>query len=84
MNCGVRGAPCRQESLLLQTPRSGKQAKQDPIPLPHGYAACYGACSNVSVPQSAGILPLYSGLVVGDGSILNSSLDKEDIQEERA
>jgi hypothetical protein len=31
-----------------------------------------------------GLLPQYSGLVVGDGSVLYSSLDIEDIWEERA
>jgi hypothetical protein len=30
------------------------------------------------------LLPQYSGLVAGDGSILYSFIDKEDIQEERA
>jgi hypothetical protein len=46
---------------------------------------------NVTVPVPTlacltlqGLLPKYSGLLVGDGSILYSSLDKEDIQEERA
>jgi hypothetical protein len=31
-----------------------------------------------------GLLPQYSGLVIGDGCIPYSSLDKEDIWEERA
>jgi hypothetical protein len=47
--------------------------------------------SNVTTPVSTlvclalwDLLPRYGGLVIGDGSILYSSLDKEDILEERA
>lgn len=47
--------------------------------------------SNVTMPiptflclSLSGLLPWYSGLVIGDGSVLYSSLDKWDIWDERA
>jgi hypothetical protein len=65
-------------------PRLGIRAERDLVPRPHGDCECYDTCSDVGVPRAAGLLPQYNGLIIGDGHILYSYLDKEDIWEERA
>jgi hypothetical protein len=65
-------------------PHPRRRAEQDPVPRLHGDAKCYDAYSEVDVTRAAGTPPQYSGLIVRDGCVLYSSLDKEDIWEERA
>jgi hypothetical protein len=65
-------------------PRLDIRVTRGPVLRPCGDAECYDTCSGVGVPRAVGLLPQYSGLVIRDGSILYSPLDKEDIWEERA
>jgi hypothetical protein len=56
-NCGARGAPYRQELLLLQMPCPSIWTERGHVPWPHGNAECYGTCSDVSVPHAVGAPP---------------------------
>jgi hypothetical protein len=57
---------------------------QDHVPRPHGDVVCYIACFDVDVRDARGLLPQYSGLIVGDRRVLYSSLDEVDVREKRA
>jgi hypothetical protein len=79
-NCGAHGALCCQEFLLLQMPCPGDGLSKIPF---LGFMVMPNVvCSDVDLPRVAGAHPQYSGLIIRDGCVLYSSLDKEDIWEE--
>lgn len=78
-----RGVPCRQEFLLPRVPYLEIRVERGTTLCPRDDVERSYACSDIDVPRSAGAPPRHGGLVIGDGSVLYSSLDKEDIREVR-